>query len=287
MPLQSAVSSAAALAPMQPPYGQQSFPMPGQMPVYAPASYAAYGMGMAMPQPYAGGVYGQPQRLEYRTLGVPYGSQSYSQGFSAYQGAPQPMMASSYPGVMTSSAPTPTPTPAPTPAPSMGTPRTLPVYSAPKPAPAPQPEPQKTLLPSSTVALLSDPGSAPKPFESDSPAPVTTRSGALAQSVAASTAKKAEVLPIDRNGNTEPIIFAILGILSLALLFPPLGFALCITALLMRSAEESRGLFNAHSGAVKVLAILGILLNIALLAVEILFIMVLTMAPDLLPDFLL
>ncbi len=77
------------------------------------------------------------------------------------------------------------------------------------------------------------------------------------------------VLPMDADGNTEPLAFAILGLLAVLTLFPPLGLALCITALLMGAEEKRQGLYNAHSGATKVAAFAGIVLNGVLLAAEI------------------
>lgn len=87
------------------------------------------------------------------------------------------------------------------------------------------------------------------------------------------------LLPIDAKGNTEPLAFAVIGFLSTIFMFPPLGLALCIIALSMGADEKRHNLYNSHRGLTTLFAVLGIVLNLAVLVVEILMVAIMGMTP--------
>lgn len=93
------------------------------------------------------------------------------------------------------------------------------------------------------------------------------------------------VLPIDAKGNTEPLAFALIGLFSIFTLFPPLGLALCIAALMMNAEERRAGLHNDRAGATKAAAVIGIILNALLLVAEIALVISVIMYPTMLLGF--
>lgn len=148
----------------------------------------------------------------------------------------------------------------------LGAPAAAPgVASAPLPAPRPAVQPAPL------------PQAAPRPFSMPKPASAVAApaadpfgdssffNAATAKSLTDSTA----ILPIDAKGNAEPLAFALIGLLSVFLLFPPIGLALCLASLMMSSEEKRRGLYNSRRAAARFFAVLGLLANIALLAAEV------------------
>lgn len=162
------------------------------------------------------------------------------------------------PGPQPAPAPQPAPLPAPQPAPLP--PRT--------PAPAPAPTPASAPAPSAAPRSFSMPKGAAQQSRGSQPDPFADSSFFNA-STAKSLTDGTAILPIDAKGNSEPLAFALIGLLSMFLLFPPIGLALCLTSLMMGGEERRRGLYNAKGAAARFFAVLGLLANIALLAAEV------------------
>lgn len=112
------------------------------------------------------------------------------------------------------------------------------------------------------------PKGAPQQARSSQPDPFA-ESSFFNASTAKSLTDGTAILPIDAKGNTEPLAFALIGLLSICLLFPPIGLAMCIASLMMGAEERRRGLYNAKGGAARFFAVIGLLANIALLVVEV------------------
>ncbi len=133
------------------------------------------------------------------------------------------------------------------------------------PEPLPIPEPSRPVI-SSTSSLVPDTSGLDKsPF--------------FAPQTPEKSKEDVFLLPIDAKGNTEPLAFAVIGFLSTLFMFPPLGLALCIIALSMGADEKRHNLYNSHRGLTTLFAVLGMVLNIAVLVVEILMVAVLGMTP--------